>query len=160
MKKIFFFLSFLFILASCGSDDDICLSSDSTPRLKLKFRSAANTSNQLIRIDTLYVDVDYGKTSLTNVMTAQPNVDSIFVPMRVDNAVYTDIYFRTRKNGPRSKMRVSYITKPIYVSPACGYKINYENLNAELLESNPVQNVESNHTSLTDESRINFYLRF
>jgi hypothetical protein len=135
MKNIFL-LSFLFILTSCGSDDDICLSSDSTPRLKLKFRSAANTSNQLIRIDTLYVDVDYGKTSLTNIITAQPNVDSIFVPMRVDNAVYTDIYFRTRKNGPRSKMRVSYITKPIYVSPACGYKINYENLNAELLESN------------------------
>lgn len=161
MKNLILFFGFLLLLTSCGGDDDICLSADSTPRLKLKFKSAANTnSNQLIEVDTLYVDVDYGKTNLTNIITAQANVDSIFVPMRVDDVQYTDVYFRTRKNGPRSKMRVSYITKPIYVSPACGYKINYENLNAELLESNPVQNVESNHTSLTDESRINFYLRF
>lgn len=160
MKKIFFFLSFTLILTSCGSDDDICLSADSTPRLKLKFKSAASTNNQLIRIDTLYVDVDYGKTELTSIITAQANVDSVFVPMRVDDVPYTDIYFRTRKFGSRSKLRINYTTNPIYVSPACGYKINYENLNAELLQSDPVQNVESNHTSLTDESRINFYLRF
>ncbi|PZU81484.1 MAG: hypothetical protein DI529_15590 [Chryseobacterium sp.] len=161
MKKILFFLSFLLILTSCGSDDDICLSSDSTPRLKFKFRNAVNPdNNQLITIDTLYVDVDYGKTELTSIIRAQANVDSVFVPIRVDDVTYTDIYFRRRKDGPRSKLRINYSTKAIYVSPACGFKINYENLNAELLEANPVLNVESNHTSLTDESKINFYLRF
>lgn len=160
MKNLILFFGFLLLLTSCGGDDDICLSADSTPRLKFKFKVPNTDSNQLTTIDTLYVDVDYGKTDLTNIITAQANVDSIFVPMRVDAAPFTDIYFRTRKEGPRSKLRINYTTKAIYVSPACGYKINYENLNAELLESNPVQNVESNHTSLTDETRINYYLRF
>lgn len=160
MKNLILVFGFLLFLTSCGSDDDICLNSDSTPRLKLKFRSAESTSNQLITIDTLYVDVDYGKSTLTNIITAQVKVDSVFVPMRVDDVPYTDIYFRTRKVGPRSKMRVRYDTKKIYVSPACGFKINYENLNAELLENNPLQSIESNQNSLTNESRINFYLRF
>lgn len=160
MKKIGFFLSILFVLASCGSDDDICLSSDSTPRLKLKFRSSTSTSNQSIPLDTLYVDVDYGKSTLTNIITAQANVDSVFVPMRIDKVPFTDIYFRTRKNGSRSKLRINYTTQAIYVSPACGFKINYDNLNGQLLESNPVFKVESNQASLTDESKVNFYLRF
>lgn len=72
MKNLILFFGFLLLLTSCGGDDDICLSADSTPRLKLKFKSAANTnSNQLIEVDTLYVDVDYGKTNLTNIITAQ-----------------------------------------------------------------------------------------
>ncbi len=160
MKKVFFFLIILLTLIQCGSDDDICLSSDSTPRLKLKFRSEESGNNQLIALDSLYVDVDYGKSELTSVISAQADVDSVFVPLRIDDVAYTDVYFRTRKNGPRSKLRINYSTKAIYVSPACGFKINYENLNAELLESNPVYHVESNNTSLTDENKINFYLRF
>ena len=160
MKNLILVFGFLLLLNSCGSDDDICLNSDSTPRLKFKFKVPNTDSNQLATIDTLYVDVDYGKATLTSIIKAQQKVDSIYVPMRVDDVPYTDIYFRTRKAGPRSKLRVSYTTKKIYVSPACGYKINYENLNAELLEKNPVQIVESNQNSLTNESRINFYLRF
>ena len=146
----------LLLLISCGSDDDICLSSESTPRLKLKF---CNASNQLIILDSLYVDVDYGKTEATNIIS-QKDVDSIFVPLRIDESPYTDIYFRTTKNGNKSKVRISYDAKSIYVSPACGFKINYSNLKSELLQANPVQNVEQNNTSLTDESKINFYLRF
>ena len=160
MKKVFFFLIILLTLTQCSSDDDICLSSDSTPRLKLKFRSEGSGNNQLIALDSLYVDVDYGKSELTSVISAQADVDSVFVPLRIDDVAYTDVYFRTRKNGHRSKLRINYSTKAIYVSPACGFKINYENLNAELLETNPVYNVESNNTSLTDENKINFYLRF
>lgn len=156
MKNKLYFLGFLMILASCGSDDDICLSSDSTPRLKIKFRDA---DNRLRRLDSLYVDVNYGNNGYKNILS-QSNVDSIFIPLRIDENPYTDVRFRLRKRGDTSSVRISYDTKKIYVSPACGFKINYENLNAELLENNPVQTIESNYTSLTDESRINFYMRF
>lgn len=156
MQKILFFFGFLLLLTSCGGDDDICLSSDSTPRLKLKF---INSNGQLVRLDSLYMDVDYGGASPKNIIT-QANVDSVFVPLRIDNSPYTDIYVRLRKAGDRSKMRVSYDKKAIYVSPACGFKINYDNLKGQLLQSNPVQNIQQNQTSLTDESNINFYLRF
>lgn len=156
MKKIIFFLSFLIILASCGSDDDICLNSDSTPRLKLRFR---NADDRFIRLDSLYVDVNYGNNIYKNIIT-QANVDSIFVPLRIDESPYTDIHIRSRKSGDTSKVRISYDKKAVYVSPACGFKINYENLKAELLQINPVLSVQSNHTTLNNEGKVNFYLHF
>ena len=156
MQKIFFLIGFLLLLTSCGGDDDICLNADSTPRLKLKF---INANGQLLRLDSLYIDVDYGGSTLKNIVS-QANADSVFVPMRIDESSYTDIYLRLRKAGNRSKIRVSYDKKAIYVSPACGFKINYDNLKSELLQAKPVQNVEQNQTSLSDESKINFYLRF
>lgn len=157
MKKIFFFLSFILFLISCGNDDDICLNADSTPRLKLKFKSDIN--GKLIQLDSLYVDVDYGNASVPNII-ASAKVDSVFIPLRVDDNSYTDIYFRTTKTGSKSKVRINYQSKAIYVSPACGFKKNYENLNAELLQNDPVLSVEQNQTSLTDENKTNFYLRF
>lgn len=156
MKKIFFFLSFMMLLTSCGSDDDICLGEESTPRMKVKFR---NANNQLMQMDSLYVDVNYGKTVDTNILVGV-RVDSIFVPLRIDDSPYTDLYVRRRKNEAKSKIRIHYDSKPIYVSPPCGFKKNYENLSAELLETGPVQSIQSNQTSLTDETSINFYLRF
>lgn len=156
MKNILWVFGFLLLLTSCGSDDDICLGEESTPRLLLKFR---NANNQLTPLDTLYVDVDYGKDTLRNIMYSA-NVDSVFVPLRIDESPYTDIYFRTRRGQVGSKLRVSYDKKSIYVSPACGFKINYENLKGTLLQADPVQSILPNNTTLTDENSINFYLRF
>lgn len=157
MKNLIWIFGFLLLLTSCGSDDDICLGEESTPRLLLKFRNDSN--NLVTTVDTLYVDVDYGKDPIKNIIYSA-NVDSVFIPMRIDENPYTDIYFRTRRNQTRSKVRVKYEKKAIYVSPACGFKINYDNLNAELLESTAVQSIQTNNTSLTDENNINFYLRF
>lgn len=156
MKNLIWIFGFLMLLTSCGSDDDICLGEESTPRLKLKFR---NANNQLIQMDSLYIDVNYGKTEDTNILVGV-RLDSVFVPLRIDDSPFTDFYIRRRKNDPKSKIRISYDAKSIYVSPPCGFKRNYENLSAELLETGPVQSIQSNQTSLTDETSINFYLRF
>ena len=157
MRKLLFIFGLLMFLTSCGSDDDICLGEESTPRLKMLFR---NANNQTTLLDTLYVDVDYGKDSLTHIITAAVRQDSVMVPLRIDESAYTDIYIKQRKVGPRSKIRVSYEKKAIYVSPACGFKINYDNLKADLQEGNPVQSIQPNNTALSDETTINFYLRF
>lgn len=157
MKNLIWVFGVLLLLTSCGSDDDICLGEESTPRLKLLFR---NANNQDISLDTLYVDVDYGKDSLTHIITAAANKDSVMVPMRIDDSPYTDIYIRQRLVGPTSKLRINYDKKAIYVSPACGFKINYENLKGAILQGNPVQSIQSNNTSLTNENSTNFYLRF
>ena len=157
MKNILWIFGFLLLLTSCGSEDDICLGEESTPRLKLQFR---NANNQIVALDTLYVDVDYGKDSLKQIVTAAVRQDSVMVPMRIDNSPYTDIYIKQRLVGPRSKIRITYDQKAIYVSPACGFKVNYENLKGEVQESNPVQSIQPNVTTLTDENSINFYLRF
>lgn len=156
MQKLFFLLGFFLLLTSCGGDDDICLSSESTPRLQVKFK---NELGQLTKIDSLYVNVDYGNNKITNIL-AQANAETVFIPLRIDESSFTDIYFKTTKDGDSSKVRISYDRNAVYVSPACGFKINYENLKSELLKSTPITNVESNQTSLTDESKVNFYLRF
>ncbi len=156
MKKIIFFLSFLIILASCGSDDDICLNSESTPRLQIRFKNGAG---QITRVENLIVDVDYGNGKPKNIIT-QTNVELVLVPLRIDDNPYTDIYFKTAKDGDSSKVRISYEKKAIYVSPACGFKVNYDDLKADLIKSDPVKNIESNETSLTDEGKVNFYLHF
>lgn len=156
MQKLIFFLGFFLLLTSCGGDDDICLSSESTPRLQVKFK---NATGQLTKIDSLYVGVDYGSNKITSIL-AQANAETVYIPLRIDDNAYTDIYFKTTKYGDSSKVRISYDRNAVYVSPACGFKINYENLKSELLKSTPITNVESNQTSLTDESKVNFYLRF
>lgn len=157
MKNLIWIFGFLMLLTSCGSDDDICLGEESTPRLKLLFRNANN--NQLVRLPYLKVDVDYGNPTTTNIITSN-NVDSVFVPLRIDESPFTDIYIKTAIQGDSSKIRIRYDAKSIYVSPPCGFKKNYENLSAELIETGPVQSIQSNQTSLTDETNINFYLRF
>lgn len=157
MKNLIWIFGFLLLLTSCGSDDDICLGEESTPRLLLKFRNANN--NLVTQLPYLNVDVDYGNTKLTNIISSE-DVDSVFVPLRIDENGYTDIYIKTVEDGDSSKIRINYDAKAIYVSPACGFKKNYENLKAELIKSNPVQSIQTNNTSLTDENNINFYLRF
>ncbi len=45
MKKLIFpFLILGFLLTSCENDDDVCVSGEATPRLKIKFKSADNKS--------------------------------------------------------------------------------------------------------------------
>ncbi len=52
--KLVFVLGMLLSLASCGSDDDICESGLSSPRMKLKFK---DSSNKLYQPDTLIIGV-------------------------------------------------------------------------------------------------------
>ena len=93
MQKLIFFLGFFLLLTSCGGDDDICLSSESTPRLQVKFKNAAG---QLTKIDSLYVGVDYGSNKITSIL-AQANAETVYIPLRIDDNAYTDIYFKTTK---------------------------------------------------------------
>lgn len=122
----------------------------------MRFR---NADGALVRLDSLYVDVNYDGKTYKNIIT-QANVDSIRIPLRIDDSPYTDVRFRLRKREDTSNVRISYDKKAIYVSPACGFKINFENMKAELIKSSPVLEVQPNSTSLNNESQINFYLRF
>lgn len=57
--KHFILLCFVsFSLLSCGSDDDICLSGEATPRMKLKFKTS---DNRLLRIPRIIVGIELWK---------------------------------------------------------------------------------------------------
>ncbi|WP_300669403.1 DUF6452 family protein [Soonwooa sp.] len=144
-------------LLSCGGDDDICVSGEATPRVKIKFKTDSN--DKLLTVDTLYVSVDYGNGKIKNLTTAS-KVDSIFVPLRVDNSTATKLYFKTRKKGDTSIVNISYQTASTYVSPACGYKLSYKDVKYDLLKPNPVKRVQPNQNEIVDENKTHFFLLF
>lgn len=144
------------LLFSCTSDDDICENGEGTPQLKLRFRTLA--TGKLKTLDSLYLNVDYGNGPIEVVRKAL--VDSVLVPLRVDDAPYTDFYVKLNKNGDSSVIRVNYTAKSVYVSPACGMKRHYENVSSTLIKDQPVLQVNQELNEITDEKKTHLYLLF
>lgn len=154
--KLIFCSIFLLTMFSCGSDDDICLSGEATPRLKLKFKTQA--TGKLRTLDSLYINVDYGNGIVPVIATSK--ADSVFVPLRVDDNTFTKIYAGTSRKQINSEIKLNYTTKAQYVSPACGIKKVYENVKGTLEVPAAVTGLEQNQTQITDESKTHFFLLF
>ena len=144
------------MLTSCENDDDVCVSGEATPRLKIKFKS---TDNKVLTLDSLYLDVDYGNNNILTVVRAA-KVDSALIPIRVDDAGFTELYVRKTKKGSVSKIKLNYNTTSEYVSPACGFKRLYQNLSGSLETANPVTKVELNQNQIINENKAHLYLVF
>ena len=155
--KIFFIGIFLFSFFSCGSDDDICVSGEATPRMKLKFKTKA--TGKLKTMDSLFVNVDYGSGKVP-VIATKTKTDSVFIPLRVDDVPFTKICVGISRAAVTSEVKINYTTKSQYVSPACGIKKIYENVSSVLEVPNPVVEIEQNQTQITDESKTHFFLLF
>ena len=145
-----------FLLTSCENDDDVCVSGEATPRLKIKFKSA---DNKVLTLDSLYLDVDYGNNNILTVIKAA-KVDSALIPIRVDDVGFTELYVRKTKKGSVSKIKLNYNTTSEYVSPACGFKRLYQNLSGTLETANPVTKVELNQNQIINENKAHLYLVF
>ena len=144
------------MLTSCENDDDVCVSGEATPRLKIKFKSA---DNKVLTLDSLYLDVDYGNNNILTVVKAA-KVDSALIPIRVDDVGFTELYVRKTKKGSVSKIKLNYNTTSEYVSPACGFKRLYQNLSGTLETANPVTKVELNQNQIINENKAHLYLVF
>lgn len=154
MKRLLSFLILSVFMISCGGDDDICESGEGTPRMKIMFKNA----DKITTLDSLKVYVDYGARTVD--LGWSRNADSILVPLRVDDSPFTDLYVKRTKKGDSSKVRVSYTTKSIYVSPGCGAKLNYENVSGQLLKATPVIKLETGQNFIENEDKTNLYLVF
>jgi hypothetical protein len=155
-KKIILLMSISLLLFSCNSEDDICTGGEATPRLKMKFKN--KNTGKLKTLDSLYLMVDYGNGNFGTLTKGK--TDSIFVPLRIDDSGYTDIYVKTTKNGNQSKFRLNYQTKNQFVSPACGVKKLYENIQYNLLAPNPILDLELSENQIINENKTHLYLLF
>lgn len=156
MKRWIIFFTLLWGIISMIScnNDDICTSNERTPRMKLKFK---DRNHKLKTIDTLYIDADYGSGE-QNIIT-KTSVDSVLVPLKIDGSTYTDFkIYTSKKDTETSILRVHYTEKLEYVSPACGIRKLYENLNPELLSNHFIINIEQNKTEILDEEKTHIYL--
>lgn len=154
--KIIFGFSLVSILVSCNTDDDICTDGEGTPRAKIKFKTY--TTGKLKTLDSLYLAVDYGNGPVNLVQRA--NVDSVLIPLRVDDFPYTEISVKTSKLGSTSRIRIHYAIKSEYVSPACGVKRLYESVNSTLETANPVEAVSQEQNQIHNENKTHLYLLF
>jgi hypothetical protein len=156
--KLLIAICFLGLLFSCGGDDDICESGEGTPRMKVSFKNFDTGKEKTM--DSLYVAVDYGSGKVE--LGKQTSITSRVIPLRVDDSPFTDVYFRTSKTGAESKVRIIYTTKYIYVSPGCGLKKTYEELNSVLdpTTTNPVKALEAGQNFIENEDKTNLYLLF
>ena len=93
--KIFFVSIFLFSLFSCGSDDDICIGGEATPRMKIKFKTKA--TGKMKTMDSLFIAVDYGMGPIA-VLGTVAKTDSVLIPIRVDETPFTKMYVGTSRN--------------------------------------------------------------
>jgi hypothetical protein len=155
MKYCFLLFFGMLFLSSCQGDDDVCVSGEATPRMKVKFKSA---DGRVATLDSLYVDINYG-SGLVNVIKAK-SIDSVTIPLRVDNNPFTEISLRTSEKGSASKIKITYSLKSEYVSPACGFKRLYENVGGTLVTPNPVIKIEQNQDQIIDENKTHFYFIF
>jgi len=154
-QNIFIYTFLVLLMVSCGNDDDICTSGEATPRMKMKFKTNEGKQKTL---DSLYLSVEY--SSGKSLVYAGKNVDSVFVPLRVDDQLFTNVYVKLTKAGSESKIRINYSTKSEYVSPACGIKRFYENLETSLQQADPVTSVEKNQNQIVNEDKTHLYLIF
>lgn len=155
--KYFKFILFILALSSvisCGSDDDICENGEGTPRMKITFRKG----NQISEVDSIKIYADLG-TGIID-LGWKLKVDSVFVPLRVDDSHFTDIYVRTTTQEDSTRVRINYTTKSIYVSPGCGVKRNYENVNSVLSTPNSLKSVEQGQNFIENEDKTNLFFNF
>lgn len=156
MKKNILLLFLLGLLASCNSDDDVCVSGEATPRMKVKLR---DSNNRAYRIPQVFVDVDYGN-GFTQVVSAS-SVDSLLIPLRIDNSTATQLRLRTEATDTvGTKVELNYTTKSKYVSPACGMKRLYENISGAILSGNLLQAIQQEQKEILDENQTHYYFIF
>ena len=155
LKFILLLLISLF-LYSCGSDDDICIGGEATPRMKIKFKTKA--TGKMKTLDSLFIAVDYG-SGPTPVFGAG-KTDSVLIPLRVDETPFTKMYVGVSRKAVNSQIKVNYTTASEYVSPACGIKKVYQNVSTNLDVPNAVLGVEQNQTQIIDENKTHLFLLF
>ena len=155
--KIFFVSLFLLSLFSCGSDDDICIGGEATPRMKIKFKTQSN--GKMKTMDSIFIAVDYGMGPIP-VFGSVVKTDSVLLPLRVDETPFTKVFVGLSRDLVNSEIKINYTTSSEYVSPACGIKKLYQTVNSVLEVPNAVLGVEQNQTQIIDESKTHLYFLF
>ncbi len=157
VKNIFLILLAFFFVVSCNTDDDICSGGEGTPRMKIKFKTLATGKPRTL--DTIFVNVNYGNGEIA-VVKRMTKTDSILIPLRVDDVAFTEMAVSISQKGPQAKIKVNHTTRTEYVSPACGIRKLYENVNSTLIIPNPVIGIENAQTEIVNENKTHLFLLF
>ena len=149
MEKIRILLLVLIAIISFTAceKDDICVDGN-TPLLIIRFYDNENPG-ELKAVPSLRV-VGLGQSSTVNTFSDRTSLDSIALPLRINEANTGFILISDSadeddlETGNNDTLTFDYSTLEVFISRACGYIANYDDL-GELLTSdseNWIQNIE------------------
>ncbi|RDY58283.1 DUF6452 family protein [Flagellimonas nanhaiensis] len=142
MKKTLpiFLILLLLIYASSCEKDDICVDGD-TPQLIIGFYDVEDTTEfksvSSLRIRAVDIDSIFSSTSFAD---RSNSPDSLLIPLRIDGNSTTYEFISDSaddettgdETGNLDVLTISYETREEFISRACGFVINYDNLNLTL----------------------------
>lgn len=156
--KITFIILLGIIYFSACEKDDICVDGD-TPLLVIRFYDFDNPE-ETKAVPSLRV-VGLGQNITVNTIADRTSLDSIGIPLRIGE-VNTGFYFimdsATDENeietGNTDTLTFSYEIKEIFKSRACGFIVNYDNLDNTLETGvdNWIKSIEIDTTFVTNSS--------
>ncbi|UCD61871.1 MAG: hypothetical protein JSV59_04700 [Flavobacteriaceae bacterium] len=149
MGKIRILLLFLmiFISFSACEKDDICVDGD-TPLMIIRFYDNENPG-ELKAVPNLRI-VGLGQSSTVNTIADRTSLDSVALPLRI-NEINTGFIFISDsadeddlETGNIDTLNFDYSTQEIFISRACGYIANYDDLSETITPDgdNWIQNIE------------------
>ncbi len=149
-------------LSGCEKDD-ICVDGD-TPLLIIKFFDDENPENSK-NVNQLRV-LGLGQDDAVDTFADRTTLDSIAIPLRPGESQTTFIFILDSEDeeeleiGNRDTIRFDYNTREVFISRACGFVAQYEDLESELQEGSEnwireievenafVQNLDTTHVSI------------
>lgn len=170
MKKLIpvLLLSILLVYFSSCEKDDICVNGD-TPNLVIGFFDSADTTLAKVvpslRIKEIQLD-----TVINTITDRSSNLDSIGVPLRT-NTASTSFAFITDsaddadtglETGNIDTLTITYTPREAFISRACGFVMNFDDLGIILPESanNWIQDISIVQESIENSNTIHVKIFF
>lgn len=166
MKKVLpsLLIAFLLVYSASCEKDDICVDGD-TPLLIIGFYDAENTEEfkevPSIRINSLDIDSVLENDSFTD---RSDSPDSLLVPLRIaDTSTTFELIMDSaadedtgEETGNSDAITINYGVQEAYVSKACGFVANFDNLTVTLPDSdtNWIQNITIEQETVANSNSI------
>lgn len=129
IKKWLFLAAFIFVAQGCQKDDICPEGTETTPLLVIEFYDAEDPS-QLKAVQNLLVQADGEEVFL-----GPETVNKITIPLKTNEGVTEYRFIRNSGRSTENEDRISfsYDPAPEYLNRACGFKVNFENIDANTL---------------------------
>ena len=156
-KRIIFLLLIIFAFNGCTRDDICPEGTATTPKLVIVFNNVLNPQNRK-KVEDLIVETDYENSVIVLSRTA---TDTIAIPLSttLDTTKYR--FIRITGTEETEVRNIDYVTfiysrKELYVNRACGFKMEFDNLEAQLQNEgseNWILNISTNDQTVKDENK-------
>lgn len=156
-KRIPFLLILILAFNGCTRDDICPEGTATTPNLVIVFNNNMNVENRK-KVEDLIVETDYENSVIVLSRTA---TDSIALPLSTTSDTTKYRFTRVTGTGDTEVRNIDYVTfiysrKELYLNRACGFKMEFDNLEAQLQNEgseNWILNISTNDQTVKDEKK-------